>query len=183
MARNFWDEVEDKLLRETYPVSGITGAVAVLPGRSETGVISRAKHLGLSRSGTGKMKEWTGRDEMVLLRLWRNGPKQDIEEYLPNRSWKSIMSKAHKLRLIRNMYVRQPIRTTGNSTLDKIRLRMNELGMTSTDIQVIAGLQSGCVRNWFNSKAEPKLCNVIRVVIALGGEVLIKWDQENGLEG
>ncbi len=170
-----WGIKEDQLLCSTYSVGGIAAAQEVLPGRSESSIMGRAKRLGLSRSGTGKMRQWTGLDEIKLRRLWRNGTHDEIVIALPDRSWKSITSKARKLDLFRNFTVRRLLPKTDDPILAKIRARMIDRGFTSTDLQCVAGLKRGCTRSWFTGCAEPKLKNIIRAIEALGGELVIKW--------
>ena len=170
-----WGVEEDRLLCSTYPVGGVAAAQEVLPGRSESSIIHRAQRLGLSRSGTGKMRHWTGLDEIKLRRLWRNGARDEIVTALPNRSWKSITSKARKLDLFRNFTVRRPLPKTDDPILAQIRARMIDRGFTSTDLQCVAGLKRGCTRSWFNGHAEPKLKNIDRAIEALDGELVIKW--------
>lgn len=170
-----WGAEEDKLLRNAYPVSGIDGARVALPHRSKSSVVARAKRLGLSRSGTGKMKEWTGLDEIRLKRMWSNSPKSGIAAILPNRSWRAITSKARKLGLFRNVNARWPIPEVNNHILAKIRTRMTDNGFTATDLEVVANLKRGTTRNWFRGSAQPKLRNVEKAIIALDGEFTIKW--------
>lgn len=170
-----WGAKEDQLLCSTYSTGGVAAAQEVLLGRSKSSILGRAKRLGLSRSGTGKMKYWTGLDEIKLRRLWRNGTRDEIVTALPARSWKSITSKAGKLGLFRNFTVRQLVPETDVPILAQIRDRMLDRGFTSTDLQCVAGLKRGGTRSWFTGRAEPKLKNIIRAIEALDGELVIRW--------
>ena len=174
-----WSVDEDALLCSTYPVGGIASARDALPHKSVSSIIRRAKRLGIGRSGTGKMKYWTGADEMKLRRLWRNGSKDEIETVLPGRTWRAITSKARKLDLFRNFHVRRPLPETDDPILQAIRHRMQDRGFTATDLQEVAGLKRGVTRNWFSGNAQPKITNIVRAVEALDGELVIKWNKVN----
>lgn len=47
-ARRFWTGREEKILRETYPVSGIEACLTLLPGRSANAIYQHAGALGLN---------------------------------------------------------------------------------------------------------------------------------------
>ncbi len=170
-----WGIDEDKLLRSTYSKGGVAASKRILPHKTRSSIIARAKRLGLSRSGTGKIKYWTGLDEIKLKRLWRNSDKEKILEALPGRSWKAITSRANKLDLFRSTHVRYPFPKTDNVILDKIRIRMKERGFTATDLQVISSLGRNSLRVWFKNDSQPKLKSIEKAVEALDGELVIKW--------
>ncbi len=174
-----WGPYEEKLLREAYPVGGISAAKEKLPHRSEASIVDKAKKLGLSRSGTGKMKSWTGLDETRLRRLWGTAPRTHIETELPGRTWKSITSKARKLGLFRQRFARTSKQESGNQIISEIGKRMRAWGLTFTDLDDMANVRRNVTGPWFRSKTEPKLRSIQKVVEALGGTLTIVWENSD----
>lgn len=173
--RRRWGSEEDMLLSETYPVSGVEGARVAFPERTISSIMARVKRLGLSRSGTGSMKYWTGAEVIKLRRMWGNYKKEDIQEELGDRNWRAITSKARKLGVFRNYHVRRPLPETDIPVLCDIRRRMADRMFTSTEIQEVAGLKRGALRHWFRGEVRPNFFNVLRVIDALDGELVVRW--------
>lgn len=171
-----WGPSEDTLLRESYPIGGIPSSREKLPYRSVQSILVRAKRLGLSRSGTGKIKYWTGLDEMKLRRLWGTAPKLQIEKELPGWSWGSIAYKARKLGLFRQWFARFPQHTSNSVIINQIGERMKKRGFTFVDLNVTADV--GRTDRFFHKKANPALRSIEKAIEALGGRLIIEWESD-----
>ena len=53
---------------------------------------------------------------------------------------------------------------------------MRSRNCTAADIKEMAGIKRGTTSAWFGAKAQPKLANVRQAVEALGGRLVIVWD-------
>lgn len=174
-----WSPDEDRALTAALARGGMAAALEAFPGWAEERIRRRAKRMGTSVKAKGaKGADWTGADLVRLARLWPLRPKAEIEAAFPGRTWEAITSRAAKIGSIRQGHVRKPLPASPHPLLDAVRLRMLARAFTATDLQECAGIKRGIVSSWFAGRAEPKLRNVERAAEALGGRLVIVWDDE-----
>lgn len=84
--RRFWTGREEKLLRQHYPLGGVSACLAALPGRTASSIYQRAAILGLRVPGSdGKVHErqaWETNDQIdaLIQRTYQKVPqKKDIQ--------------------------------------------------------------------------------------------------------
>lgn len=79
-TRRFWTGREEKLLRQHYPLGGVTACLEVLPGRTASSIYNRAGVLGLRVPGAGgkvhERQAWETTDQIdaVIIRAYQTRP-------------------------------------------------------------------------------------------------------------
>ncbi len=79
-TRRFWTGREEKLLRQYYPLGGVTACLEVLPGRTASSIYNRAGVLGLRVPGAGgkvhERQAWETTDQIdaVIIRTYQTRP-------------------------------------------------------------------------------------------------------------
>lgn len=100
MTRKPWTNHEDELLARRWK-EGISGRklCAELPGRSESSIRCRARWKGLVRDQP-ILFLWTAEDDAAIRKMWKmKGPLKLHMSLLPNRSWRSVVERGHKIGL------------------------------------------------------------------------------------
>lgn len=98
MARTdiFTDE-EKCWLKENYPRASWEEIFSALPNKTKTQIISKAHNLGIMRSAVNCAKFSKEEDNIIRLYYNQYGAQGVIDNFLPNRTYSSIVGRASKL--------------------------------------------------------------------------------------
>src|SRR4051812_1584622 len=93
--RGAWSHAELEQLRRHYRERGAKGCAELLPGRSESAIINRARTLGLQRT----KPQWLASELALLRREYPIGGLAGCVVVLPRRSAPAIYQQVHSLGL------------------------------------------------------------------------------------
>ncbi|TCQ28283.1 hypothetical protein [Rhizobium sp. PP-CC-3G-465] len=165
-GRELWTDDEIAILRSNYP--DYPTMRRLLPGRSAKGIWRKIDKLNIGR----KLNVWTAADVSKLRRLFGRASRAELEQSLPDRTWRNIVKTAyrHGLRRPRRRYVVVP-----SEQMNVIRARCEELGYTMIDLDELAG-----TRDYFKNGASfflrPDMRKVDKAVRALDGKLVVVWN-------
>src|SRR5262245_45228135 len=94
-----WKQNEDDVLRELAEIGVGKGAIARRLGRTVQGVEDRARRLRISFINAGMFRRWVEADENTLRELAATGASKEFIAHKINRTPKSVVSRARKLRV------------------------------------------------------------------------------------
>lgn len=163
-----WIQREDDACRILYP--DIRAIRSAIWWRSEGAIIARCKRLGLGRR---EFHRWTGRDILILRKLYPSGSREEICAAIPGVEWKNIASTARRFGLRR---IKRPYKITGVRALDEVRLKCYDLRWTMRD------LDEECrTKRYFQTRGYrcdyPNFKAINAAVQALGGILAVTWHE------
>ena len=133
MGKKTWTEEEEKILREYYPKMYLKDIAKLLPRHSKSGIVQKAKKLGLTKKHKLLFGCPWSEKEIEILREYY--PRMSVREihrkFLPHRSVYAIKEKIRKLEL------------TGAKTLAEAKFKRELKELTPLQWSYIAGLIDG----------------------------------------
>ena len=88
-----WTAAEELIVRSIYRERGAKACAELLPGRSESAIVNRARALGLQRRKPG----WLAKELALLQREYPIGGLAGCAAVLPGRTAQAIYQQAHNL--------------------------------------------------------------------------------------
>lgn len=154
-----WEGREVRPLVDLHPRYG--AVFPALPRRSKPAVYSKAARLGLTRSRV----PWSD-SEILRLRKYRTGTRDEILAAFPGRTWSAISRAARK----RGHRRPKPIPKTSNIPLvDQIYQRARSVGMPLTELDAVIRGKGYFARRLWRRKQDHGVHG--RAVVALGGQL------------
>lgn len=86
---NFWTDNEINILKQYYPISGLTECIKLLPNRTKSAIKKKAHELQIHCNF-----KWTNENNEKLRDLWYNASKQELLDAFPNLSYNAIQYQA-----------------------------------------------------------------------------------------
>lgn len=98
MARtDIFTDNEKSWLKANYPSASWEEILSALPNKTKTQIISKAHNLGIMRSAVNCAKFSKEEDNIIRLYYNQYGAQGVIDNFLPNRTYSSIVGRASKL--------------------------------------------------------------------------------------
>jgi hypothetical protein len=92
MSWHLWTADDRLILRRVYPVTGMPGAMAALPGRSEDAIRRQVSLLKIPHPNT-----WLPEQDKILRDVYPEEGPSAVQALIPHRSIKSIYQRAAKI--------------------------------------------------------------------------------------
>ncbi len=89
MQYKFWNENEINILKQYYPISGLTECINLLPNRTKSAIKKKAHELQIHCNF-----KWTDENNAKLKELWYNASKQELLDAFPTLSYNAIQFQA-----------------------------------------------------------------------------------------
>jgi transcriptional regulator with XRE-family HTH domain len=169
MSGDAWTQEEMARLQDVWPRGRCRKAAleAQFPGRTWSGIVQKARLLGLKKPGYAR---WSRRDDDTLMRLYLKASQAQIEAELPSHSWHSIAKRAFEMGLKRDRAKRtasldilrelRRIRRSRNLPVDRVGARCNVYGST--------------ISAWETGLKVPNLRGFVEWVAALDLEIVLQ---------
>ncbi|KRA42064.1 hypothetical protein ASD80_10075 [Devosia sp. Root635] len=158
-----WEDREVGPLVDLHPRYG--AVFPVLPRRTKPAVYSKAARLGLTKSRA----PWSD-NEILRLRIYRSGTREEVLAAFPGRSWRAIGLAANKRGHRRQ---KPPAQTSGIDLIDQIYSRAQLLGVSLTNLDAIVRRKGYFARRKWRRKQDHGAHG--RAIAALGGHLRARF--------
>jgi hypothetical protein len=162
-----WTPMEDQIFRELYP--DYRAIKRRLRRRSMPSLRARA---GILKLTTGQSL-WTAKEVSQLRRRWRDASRAELMSEFSRHSWISIQNKGRTFGIKRRPWMNP--RPTGNSIVDKIRLRAIELKLSMRDLDEMFNGGREYFVKCSRGVGVPRSNLYLKTIEALGGHIEIVW--------
>jgi hypothetical protein len=168
-----WKAAEIDVLRARYTGGNLAEMPDLLPGRSSEAIRHKAQRLSI----LSLRREWTGAEQERLRKLWPEASRRALVRAFPGRSWETIKRRASWLGLRRKkLYLAEsyPAWTLGREIVS----RLAQMKITRPELAEILGRRLQRPPKWLRPDAtatQVAFASIERLVAALGGEIVIKW--------
>jgi len=158
-----WEDREVGPLAKLHPVYG--AVFPMLPRRTKPAVYSKAARLGLTKSRV----PWSD-NEILRLRIYRTGTREEVLCAFPGRTWGAIRLAANKRGHRRP---KPPAKTSGIPLVDQIYHRARSLGVPLTELDALVRRKGYFARcHWRRQQDHSVHC---RAIAALGGQLRARF--------
>lgn len=158
-----WTDEEDNRLRKHFP--DYPAMMKALPNRTRNAIRGRVQVIGIAR----KYRRWTGRDVLILRKLFPTASWDVILKELPGRTISEIRAYAQRKFLFRQRHY-EP---TGYPAIDAIRQRALQHNLSMHDLDELARTNGYFASARWTQSITPKY--VFRAIEALDGDVMPVW--------
>jgi hypothetical protein len=163
-----WEKPEETDLREGVP--DYKAVRAKVTRRTTPACYSKASRLKITRP---RGRPWSDND-ILRLRIYRHGTREEVLATLPGRTWRAIAKQANARGIYRP---KRPLKPTGNGVLDQILKRARERNVSMIELDQEAkrkGYYSS--RRWQTGRFNHRAHGL--AVEFLGGQLGIRWANE-----
>lgn len=159
-----WEGREVAPLVDLHPEYG--AVFPVLPRRTKPAVYSKAARLGLTKPRA----RWSD-NEILRLRIYRSGTREEVLAAFPGRTWRAIGLAANKRGHRRP---KSSAKTSGIPIVDQIYQRAHSLGMPLTELDAIVRSRNYFAKRRWRGKQNHGVHH--RAVLALGGRLRARFE-------
>ncbi|MER9574925.1 hypothetical protein NKI78_04630 [Mesorhizobium sp. M0400] len=165
-----WGDAENLVCRKLYP--DYQALRKALPHRTLQAIREHCRYIGIAAT----MEAWTCLEVSKLRKLYKAVSRKELLAEFPNRSAKSLMNKAQKLKLKRYRTAYLP---TGDQLLDSLREECFRQKITMPDLDVFSQARGYFGnRNWGGTTRYFNYDRIVRGIYALGGTLKVEWDEQ-----
>lgn len=165
-----WQDDEVTILRKLWP--DYRAIHQSLPSRTLSAIKLKGRSLRLKFK---TVQAWTAAEVSLLRRMYPVTPIEEMGRLFPKRTLRSIFHQASRRRIRKK---RQPLPRTGIGALDQIRDRCYDIGWTMNDLTAQCGSARVATFHHSNRRFILRYKDVEDAVRALGGRVVIEWEDE-----